>query len=438
MKGLLLIYAITGLGSLAALRSPLIGLYIYVGFAVLRPQFIWGWAGDFSGISQIVGIATLIGWIFKGFGSTKLGRGRSIVLCFVAFALWTVASASQAFDKDVAYAELIPMAKFFMPFMIGVTLLDAEDRSRTMLWIIVLAQGYVAYEMNYQYYIKGWNIAGDGFGGMDNNCFGVSLVSTIGPAIALGLGAKKMWERVLAGVSSVLILHTTLLTFSRGAMVGLLAVGAAAFFVMPKRPKYLAVMLVGALIAARLTGPQLAARYVTAVADSEERDGSAESRLDLWADCFRIATEKPIFGIGPGNFPVVAGSRGWTEGKQAHSVWMQTMAENGFPGVLALLAFFGIACVKLWPLARERQTDENRYQIAVATGIIMSIVGFAVAGQFVSLGGLEVPYYTTMVGVVLLKTRLVGKPLAVAAPRLPQGLPGRPMGQVAILQPRSR
>jgi hypothetical protein len=40
MKGLILIYAIAGLGSLGALRSPLIGLFIYLGFSVLRPQFI--------------------------------------------------------------------------------------------------------------------------------------------------------------------------------------------------------------------------------------------------------------------------------------------------------------------------------------------------------------------------------------------------------------
>ena len=63
MKGLLLIYGIAGVGSLAALRKPMIGLFIYVGFAVLRPQGIWGWAGDLSGVSLIVGVATLVGWL---------------------------------------------------------------------------------------------------------------------------------------------------------------------------------------------------------------------------------------------------------------------------------------------------------------------------------------------------------------------------------------
>lgn len=75
MKGLILIYFITVVGSIVALRKPIIGLFIYVGFAVLRPQFIWGFAGDFGGISLYVGIATMIGWVFSGFGSKRSGPG---------------------------------------------------------------------------------------------------------------------------------------------------------------------------------------------------------------------------------------------------------------------------------------------------------------------------------------------------------------------------
>jgi putative inorganic carbon (hco3(-)) transporter len=432
MKGLILIYAIAGFGSMGALWSPVIGLFIYVGFAVLRPQFIWGWAGDFSGISFYVGIATLIGWVLNGFGSKKIGPGKSIVAMLVLFAAWTALSATQAVDTEVAYATLEPMMKFVIPFLIGVTLIDSEQRSRAMMWMIVLTMAYVSFEMNLEY-LRGFNIAGEGFGGMDNNCFGVALVSVIGPALALGLGAKNWYERGLATVSGLLILHTTLLTFSRGAMVGLLAVGTTAFIMMPKRPKHLAVLVLVALIALRLTGPQLMARYATVTADAEERDGSAESRVDLWRDCLKLTVENPIFGIGPGNFPVVAESLGWTRGKQAHSVWMQQAAETGVPGVLALLLFFGFALIKLWPISRQRVTDENRSRTVVASGLIMSIVGFAVAGQFVSLGGLEIPYYMTMIGVVLLKQQTAIVTVAVAArpSALARNPPGSPLRPVA-------
>ena len=427
MKGLILIYGIAGLGSIAALRKPMIGLFIYVGFATLRPQGIWGWAGDLSGVSLVVGIATLVGWLLHGCGSLKIGRGRAIVIALMVFFAWAAFSATQATDQSVAYDSLTTMAKFVMPFLIGVTILETEDHSRWMLWVIVLSMGYVGFEMNLAYLTKGYNLAGDGFAGMDNNCFGVALVSTVGPGLALVMGAKKWWERILGSVAVALMLHTILLTFSRGALVGLLMVGVTAFILMPKRPKYIAALAIAGILAVRFTGPQLAERYASAFTTEDQRDSSAESRVDLWRDCLNIALDKPLFGVGPANFSVVSHDLGYTEGKQAHSVWMQTMAENGFPGVLALFGFFALAVVKLWPLARMKATPENRYTIAVATGIITSIVGFMVAGQFVSLAGLEIPYYTTMVGVVLLKTAkrdVAGAPakavVRTSAPRAPR------------------
>ena len=62
-----------------------------------------------------------------------------------------------------------------LPFLVGVTLMDGEKDWRPMLWTIVLSQGYVGLEQNINYLVKGYNTAAEGFGGMDNNCFAVSL-----------------------------------------------------------------------------------------------------------------------------------------------------------------------------------------------------------------------------------------------------------------------
>lgn len=50
-------------------------------------------------------------------------------------------------------------------------------------------------------------------------------------------------------------------------------------------------------------------------------------------------------------------------------------------------------------------TDENRYEIAVSSGVVLSIVGFVVSGQFVSAPALEVPYYVIMLGMGVLKSK---------------------------------
>jgi ABC-type antimicrobial peptide transport system permease subunit len=50
--------------------------------------------------------------------------------------------------------------------------------------------------------------------------------------MALAISSRRLWQKALGAVSTLLILHTTLLTFSRGATVGMLAVGAVAFLLI--------------------------------------------------------------------------------------------------------------------------------------------------------------------------------------------------------------
>jgi O-antigen ligase len=404
MKGLILTYLVAATASIGALRYPLIGLYAYVGFAVLRPQFIWGWAGPMDGISFVVGVTLIVGWTLRGFGSWRLGRARPIILALGLFVGWFLLSAALARNTTRSFASVLDFARIVVPFLAGFTLLDSEKEWRPLLWTIVLAQGYVALEMNWDY-LRGYNMAGDGFGGMDNNSFAVSLVSVLGLAIAVALASKTWLARGLAAAAAALILHTTLLTFSRGGLVGLIAVGATAVVIMPKRPKYIGAILVTVLLAIRLTGPQLADRYATVFAPADARDVSSESRVDLWLDCIKVIESYPLLGVGPANWQVVAADYGWPPGKSAHSVWMETAAEVGIPGVFALMMFFGWAAIRLWPIARAKVTDENRYEVALASGIVLSIVGFSTSGQFVSVPGLEVQYYIVMLGAAMLKSK---------------------------------
>ena len=216
-------------------------------------------------------------------------------------------------------------------------------------------------------------------------------------------------------------------------MLGLLVTGFVAFVMMPKRPKYLAALALTCLLSARFIGPELAARYTSTFAAAGERDSSSESRLDLWKSCLQVIGEYPIFGVGPANWRVVAASYGWPEGKSAHSVWMETGAELGIPGTLFLMLFFGFTVVRLWPIARAPLTDANRYEVVLASGVILSITGFAVSGQFVSVPGLEVPYYITMLGAAMLKTTrrevVAGTQGAVAGTQFSYGMapPLRPL-----------
>ena len=421
MEGLVLTYLLVGAGSVASLRYPVVGLFIYVGFSVLRPEALWGFAGNLQGVSRIMGVAMLIGWAFQGFGSWKLGRATSTVWSLLLFTFWSMLSAAQAIEPEIAWASILEFSKTVLPILVGVTMLKTEKEARALLWMMVMLQGYVCSEMNQTYVVEGYNRAGaEGFGDMDNNSFGISLVTTLGASLGLMLSSKTWWARGAAAVCMLLILHTVLLTFSRGAFVGMLSTAFVAIALFPKRPKYIGAVVLAALIALRFTGPELADRLSTTFAPREERDGSAESRFDLWADCMTVIASKPILGVGPHNWPIIADDFGWGRGKEAHSVWVQTATETGIPGVLFLLLFYGFTIKRLWRVARRKIPGIDEATAMFAAGIILALVGFAVSAQFVSLVGLEPPYYVAMAGAVLLKARASASAEPVPVSQQPQ------------------
>ncbi|MCI0564585.1 MAG: hypothetical protein MN733_39460, partial [Nitrososphaera sp.] len=94
---------------------------------------------------------------------------------------------------------------------------------------------------------------------------------------------------------------------------------------------------------------------------------------------------------------------GWPPGKEAHNLWLQTGAELGFPGLSLLLAFYTLCVVRLGQLLSKREAVRDPWLRDASPMVIVSLVGFSTAAMFVSLEGLEVPYYIALIGAGVLK-----------------------------------
>src|ERR687898_976967 len=89
MKGLIFTYALTYGGAALSLYRPFYGLLIYVAFSILRPEALWHWSVPQGGnYSRIVAFALLLGWALNGFGNWQLGKGRTMLFCFIGFWVW--------------------------------------------------------------------------------------------------------------------------------------------------------------------------------------------------------------------------------------------------------------------------------------------------------------------------------------------------------------
>lgn len=406
MKGLLFTYALTYGGALVSLFNPFYGLLIYFCFAIVKPESMWHWSVPAGNYSRIVAIALLVGWALHGFGNWNFRGAKPIVLAILGYFGWMVLSAIFAADQTAAWNGVESQFKIVLPFLVGITVIESEHQLKQLAWVLMLSQAYVAFDLNLSYH-QGFNrLVVSGFGGMDNNCNAIAMVAGAGLAFFLGLGETVWWRKLLAFGAAALMAHVPMFAMSRGGMLGLIITGIVTFILIPKQPKHYAVFALAVIVGLRLAGPSVMERFSTVFLDAEERDASASSRLEYWGYCWEIMKDEPILGVGPDNFRLAATQRHpeASSGRvqEAHSLWLQTGAEIGFPGLGFLLAFYGLASWYCWKVIRHSETMVPWF-VDSARMVIAALAGFAVSVSFVSLEGLELPYYIVLLGAGALK-----------------------------------
>jgi probable O-glycosylation ligase (exosortase A-associated) len=423
MKGLIFTYVLTYGGAAASLVNPYYGFLIYVCFGIIRPPGLWPWAVPAGNYSRIIAGALILGWIAHGFGSWRFGRGGAILGWLSCYWLIVFLSLLQVRHQDDAWWYFETLSKILLPLLIGCTLIDSVAKIKQLVWVMVLSQGFVAYEMNLSYF-QGFNrLYRQGFATLDNNTAAVSMVVCAAIAFFLALHERARWRQGVALAIFLLSTHAVMFSFSRGALLSLIISGGVAFVVLPKRPVYVAALVMALLVGNRLAGKEVVERFLTVFVDAEERDESAASRLSLWKGCLAEMAEHPLLGIGPDQWKYASHRHGLGPMTAAHSMWMQTAAECGALGFGALLLTYLVAIARLWPLARGGLAESDPELAGIAQMVVSALVGYLVAAQFVSVGLVEIPYYVLAVGVGALK--LASQPAAARWPAAPPYAPLR-------------
>ena len=412
MKGLIFTYALTYGGAVLSLFNPIHGLLAYVAFAILRPEHLWPWSLPEGNYSRTVALAMLVGWGLHGFGNWNFGAARPFVLTLLGYWGWIIVSAAHADDSIVAWNYVELHSKILLPVLIGLTLIESVQQVKQLAWVLVGCAGFLAWEANLDHLQGGFRIRLEGFGNMDNNSFCIAMAAGAGLSFFLGLNERAWWKRLLCLTLAAMMVHVTMFGNSRGGMLGVAVTGLAALLLIPKRPFELTLIGAATLVGWRLAGPQVWERFSTIFASEEARDSSAESRLQLWSDCWDVMQKNPWYGIGPDHWPLVASQYGWPAGKECHSLWFNAGAELGFPGLVLLILFYGIViwhCLRLQsrrePItgAEDADDDDQRWFMNCGRMVTAALVGFAVSASFVSLDALEIPYYIALLGAGTLK-----------------------------------
>jgi len=349
--------------------------------------------------SRVIGIALLVGWALNGFGDVKLGRAKPIVICLCGYFIWVLVSSVLSEDPSRGMPFVEYLLKIVLPFVAGITLIRTWQQVWQLTWVVLFSCAFLAYETNLAY-LRGANIERDGFFALDNNSFSILMVCGFGLPLILGLEEKNLLRRgFFLGIAAAMA-HVPMLAMSRGGMLGIIAAGAAALVVIPKTPRTWLMLFLVAAVGARLAGPRVIAEFNSSFNEADARDYSAQSRVDLWRDCTITMIKHPLFGIGQDLWGDEAEKFGWTKGKEAHSLWFQTAAELGIPGVSFLVGFYGLTAFMIWQASRRVPLPRLD---TLSRMVIVSLVGFASSASFVTVEGFELPFYVALIGATAVK-----------------------------------
>jgi O-antigen ligase len=227
----------------------------------------------------------------------------------------------------------------------------------------------------------------------DPNLLAAGLVPAVVLVFGLAAGRRGVWWRGAAGAAVVVLGLGLAASGSRGAVVGAIATLAAALAVV-RRPR-VAVVVAGSAIALAAIAAALWLNPSAWARSSSLEAGSG--RADLWKVAWHMAGDHPLTGVGPDNYPEVAGDYVRDVGPlqdvdliavephEAHNLYLQLLAETGVVG-LALFVAFAVACLRsAWRAAQRFTVAGDRADAALARATVVASVGMLVSAAFISV-----------------------------------------------------
>lgn len=408
----LLLFAILMASIPFVLYRPWLGMLLWYWIGIMNPhRLTWGFMYNFP-VAMLVAVVTLVALIIARDRKPPPMTKEVVLLCVMAF--WVTVTTYLAWVPDSAWDYWEQFMKVLLFTLLAPVLIHGRIRVE---WLVIVITASLAF-----YGVKGgwFTITSGGqshvlgpsrsfISGNTNLGLAMLMVMPLILVLARQLVQGRLaclpqtkWTRWAGwgGYGAFWLTGlATLFTFSRGAMVGLAAIGP--FLLARMRYKLaLVACVVIAVVGVGVTVPDRLTQRAETIENYEE-DGSAMSRIQAWNVAWNIARENPFTGAGfrlAGmgderwlSYDTTDMEKWWPQRARAsHSNYFQVLGEHGFVGLGIYLALLGSISLSLFRLARRARRREDTVWIAdYAWAILVGVIGYAVAGAF-----LDMAYFT--------------------------------------------
>lgn len=363
-----------------------------VSLALLTAPFL-SITGHPSAILAAVTLLSAVGYTIKllrGKRTMVFGPAEAAVTAFLLLTLAGGLFIPGGGDPT----EAILRASMMLVYFLAVNTVKSRQRLATCIRLVLISATLISFTGIAQYMLGkatyDWldsslfaDIAGRSTSVFSNPNTLAYFIITVFPlslaAFVLGSDARS---RFIAGFSALSLLLCTVVTWSRGAWIGL-AVSAFMFMLM-MTPRAIAAVPAATTVvslACILLPNTLGARIDSIISLS---DSANYYRVRIWNGVCRIIGRYSGGGIGIGEdvftqvYVRVAAPEVW-HASHAHSLWLQTLTELGIAGLLVLLT----ALAFIWQKSAEcvRKSTDKKLSV-MCGGCICGVIALTVSGFF--------------------------------------------------------
>jgi len=396
------------------LARPFIGVLMWFWLSLMNPhRWTWGYAQQLR-VALVIALATLGAWLFSR--ESKTPPNVPITYVLAAFALWTSIAALCAIHPEIAVPKWEEIIKIIGMTFVTTCIVRSSERIHQLVWAIVISIGVYGIKGGVFAILTGghYRIYGPEETFIeDNNSLALALIMILPLMQYLRVYTASRWIRLGLVTSMGLTIVSILISYSRGALVGLTL--TLAYFWLKSRHRVTVMLVTGGVLLAAL--PLLPSAWFDRMNTIEryDEDASALGRFDAWLFAYRLALDHPFVGGGQligmdGNLFMKYVPTA-TVNRAAHSIYFEVLGETGFVGLglfLLLLATAGWTARNV--LASTRDHPQLAWARSLAAMIQVSLVGYAVTGAFLSLGFFDLFY--ALIAVLAVTQAVVRQELA--------------------------
>lgn len=408
--------------SVVAIWRPWIGVLAWTWVSVMNPHR-YTWVAAELPVAAIVAGATLIGVVVTRDKRHFFVTPESGTLAL--FMLWICIAYPFSDSVQGSYEMWSKVMK--VDFMILVTLLVLYTKRHIVLfaWVVVLSLAYYGVKGGVFTLLHGGDFRVYGPPGgfvEDNNELALALIVVIPLMRFLQLQCRAKWAKLTWTLAMLLTAAAAIGSHSRGALIGLIAMGLF-LWTRSERKLGLGILIVITAIGLIAFMPSQWTERMETIG-AYEADGSAMGRINAWKMAWNLASSRLTGGgfdiYTPHIFAQYAPNP--LDVHAAHSIYFQVLGEHGFIGLLLfLLIWFFTWRSAGWLYRKGKEEPESRWASDLGGMCQASLVGYGVAGAFLSLAYFDLPY-NIMVMVVLAKRLVEGRVQSPEAPIAPESV----------------